>query len=157
MTIHTLPLTEIIPYENNPRKNDKAVDLVAKSIREFGFKVPIVVDANNVIVAGHTRYKAAKRLGIDSVPCVIADDLTEQQVRAFRLVDNKTGEIAQWDVDLLGEELASIDELDMSDLGFGDFLDFAENGPEALELDEPTGEDKHQTCHCPKCGFEFSL
>lgn len=96
MDIVSLRLDELTPYENNPRQNDAAVDAVAASIKQFGFKVPIVVDANNVIVAGHTRFKAATKLGLDTVPCVVADDLTEEQVKAFRLADNKVGELAEW-------------------------------------------------------------
>lgn len=86
-------LDELKPYENNPRRNDKAVDAVAASIEQFGFKVPIVIDNDNVIVAGHTRYKAAGKLNMDEVPCIVADDLTPEQIKAFRLADNKT---ASW-------------------------------------------------------------
>ena len=111
-------LAEIRPFENNPRKNDGAVEYVANSIREFGFKVPIVIDANGVIVCGHTRYKAAQKLGFDAVPCVVADDLTPEQIKAFRLADNKTAETAEWDFDLLGGELEDILNIDMSELGF---------------------------------------
>lgn len=105
------------PYKNNPRKNDGAVDAVVASIREFGFKVPIVIDKDCEIVAGHTRYKAAKKLGLKSVPCIIADDLTPEQIKAFRLADNKTAELAEWDIDLLNIELDDI-QLDMSAFGF---------------------------------------
>lgn len=108
---------EIIPYENNPRKNDEAVDYVANSIREFGFKMPIVVDKEGVIIAGHTRLKASKKLGLEQVPVIVADDLTEEQVKALRLADNKVGEIAEWDFNMLGEELANID-IDMEQFGF---------------------------------------
>ena len=94
-------LDEIHPYENNPRKNDSAVKYVAASIREFGFKVPIVIDAGGEIVAGHTRYKAAHELGLETVPCVVADNLTPQQIKAFRLADNKTAEMAGWDFEAL--------------------------------------------------------
>ena len=87
-------LTEIYPYEHNPRKNDGAVDYVANSIREFGFKQPIVVDKNGVIIVGHTRYKAAQKLGLETAPVVVADDLDEEKARAYRLADNKTGELA---------------------------------------------------------------
>lgn len=111
-------LSEITPYEKNPRKNEAAVAYVAKSIKEFGFKVPIVIDKNNVIVAGHTRYKAAKTLGIDVVPCIIADDLTDEQIRAFRLADNKVSEKAEWDFELLLEEITALPDFDMSDFGF---------------------------------------
>ena len=111
-------LKDIKPYEKNPRKNDSAVDAVANSIREFGFKVPVVIDKDGVIVCGHTRYKAAKKLKLDTVPCVIADDLTDEQIKAYRLADNKVSELAEWDIDLLGEELDGIFDIDMIDFGF---------------------------------------
>ena len=110
-------IDEVIPYENNPRKNEQAVDYVAKSIEEFGFKNPIIIDKNNVIVAGHTRLLAAKKLGLKEVPTIMADDLTEEQVKAFRLADNKVAEFAEWDDDLLKMELDDID-IDMADFGF---------------------------------------
>lgn len=100
---------ELKPYKNNPRKNDGAVDAVAKSIEEFGFKVPIVIDKDGEIVAGHTRIKAAVKLGLEEVPCIVADDLTPEQVRAFRLVDNKTAELSEWDMELLVGELEDLD------------------------------------------------
>ena len=113
---------ELIPYENNPRNNDGAVEAVAKSIKEFGFKVPLVIDKDGEIAAGHTRLKAAKELGFEEVPCIIADDLTPEQVKAFRLADNKVGELAFWDIELLNLELEELDleELDfeMADFGF---------------------------------------
>lgn len=111
-------LDEIRPYENNPRLNDGAVGAVARSIREFGFQQPIVVDREGVIIAGHTRYKAAKKLGLTEVPVVVAGNLTDEQVRAYRLADNKTGELAEWDFSALEEEQAGIGELDMSLFGF---------------------------------------
>lgn len=114
-------LDEIRPYENNPRVNDGAVGAVAESIREFGFQQPIVVDRDGVIIAGHTRYKAAQKLGLTEVPVVVADNLTDEQVRAYRLADNKTGELAEWDFSALEEELAGIGELDMSLFGFDNF------------------------------------
>ena len=111
-------IKDIKPYEKNPRKNDSAVDAVANSISEFGFRVPVVIDKDNVIVCGHTRYKAAKKLGLDKVPCVVASDLTDEQIKAYRLADNKVSELAEWDIDLLGEELDGIFDIDMSDFGF---------------------------------------
>lgn len=117
MTIKEIITKELIPYENNPRNNDNAVGSVANSIREFGFKVPIVIDKNNVIVAGHTRHKAAELLGLEKVPCIIADDLTDEQIKAFRLADNKTAELATWDFDKLYDELQEIN-LNMNDFGF---------------------------------------
>lgn len=95
----------IHPYANNPRKNDDAVEQVANSIREFGFKVPIIIDKNGEIVTGHTRLKAAKKLGMDKVPCIVADDLTEEQIRAYRLADNKVAEKAEWDFNMLPIEM----------------------------------------------------
>ena len=108
---------DLIAYENNPRNNDEAVDYVAESIKEFGFKVPIVIDKNNVIVAGHTRYKACKKLNINEVPCLVADDLTDEQIKAFRLADNKVAEVATWDFEKLDLELSTL-ELDMELFGF---------------------------------------
>lgn len=118
MKIIEKSVEELTPYENNPRKNDGAVDAVAASIREFGFKVPIIIDKAGVIVAGHTRLKAAKKLGLQNVPCIIADDLTDEQIQAFRLADNKTAELAEWDFDLLAAELKDLSEINMSEFGF---------------------------------------
>lgn len=118
MNIQMMRVADIVPYENNPRKNDEAVKYVAESIKEFGFKVPIVIDKDNIIVAGHTRLKAAKRLKLDEVPCIVADDLTEEQIKAFRLADNKVGEKADWDFDLLFDELEDIIDIDMELFGF---------------------------------------
>lgn len=111
-------IREITPYENNPRNNDSAVDAVAASIREFGWQQPIVVDVDGVIIAGHTRYKAAKKLHLKEVPVVVADNLTDEQVRAYRLADNKSGELAEWNFPLLEEELASLSGIDMCEFGF---------------------------------------
>lgn len=118
MQIEEIKVSELVPYDRNPRKNDQSVDKVAESIREFGFRVPIVIDKDNVIVAGHTRLKAAKKIGMKTVPCVRADDLTEEQVRAYRLADNKVGEDSEWDFNELGEELGNIFDLDMGRFGF---------------------------------------
>ncbi len=128
MNIQNISLSDIHPYARNPRKNDEAVKNVAASIREFGFLVPLVIDRNHEIVAGHTRYKAAKSLGMKEVPCVIADELTEDQIKAFRLADNKVSEAAQWDMDLLPLELADI-VMPMADFGFETIsdADFSEN------------------------------
>ena len=111
-------LNDIKQYENNPRKNDDAVKYVAESIKEFGFKVPIVIDKEGVIVSGHTRWKAAKSLNIKEVPCIIADDLTEQQIKAYRLADNKVSEFAEWDFNILNLELDELLDFDMSTFGF---------------------------------------
>ena len=114
MNIVMMKLSDLTPYDKNPRKNDDAVKYVKASIKEFGFKVPIVIDKDNVIIAGHTRYKASKELNINEVPCIIADDLTEEQIKAFRLADNKVSEAATWDMELLDEELDGIFDIDMS-------------------------------------------
>ena len=108
MKLIELSIDEIIPYENNPRKNDNAVDKVAESIKEFGFKVPIIIDKENIIIAGHTRYKAAKKLDIKKVPVIMAEDLTEEQVKAFRIMDNKSSEFATWDYESLLLEMESL-------------------------------------------------
>ena len=105
-------MTIFYPYANNPRNNENAVEKVAASIKEFGFKIPIVIDKDNVIVCGHTRVKAAKRLGLETVPCIIADDLTDAQIKAFRIADNRTAEFAEWDNELLSIELEQLQELD---------------------------------------------
>lgn len=118
MQIIEKDINELKPYEKNPRRNDMSVGLVANSIQEFGFKVPMVIDKNGVIVAGHTRYKAAKQLGMKTVPCVVADDLDEEQIKAFRLADNKVSEYSLWDMDLLSQELNDLLDFDMSDFGF---------------------------------------
>lgn len=118
MNIVQIKITDLIPYDKNPRKNDGAVKYVAESIKQFGFKVPIIIDKNNVIVAGHTRYKAAKKLGFDEVPCIIADDLTDEQIKAFRLADNKVAEKAEWDFNLLPAELEDLFDFDMTVFGF---------------------------------------
>ena len=131
MKIVEMPIGEIHPYENNPRFNDQAVDAVAKSIKEFGFKVPIVIDKNNVIVTGHTRYKASIKLGLKKVPCIKADDLSDKQVKAFRLADNKVSELAEWDFDLLNEELKVLGDFDMGEYGF----EIIEEEPEAFNDD----------------------
>lgn len=133
MQILQKKLSEIKPYENNPRKNKEAVPKVAASIREFGFRSPIIVDKDMVIICGHTRYAAAKRLGLKEVPVEVADDLTEEQVRAYRLADNKVSEAAEWDLDLLGIEMDAIDGLDLGEFGFDLSLDEEEPKSEEKE------------------------
>ena len=155
MQIHDKRLDEIKPYENNPRHNDNAVDAVVSSIREFGFKVPIVVDSEGVIVAGHTRYKAAQKLGLQTVPCIVADDLTDEQVKAFRLADNKVGELATWDLDALKVELDNIGEIDLSGMGFDLTLHDEYTEPDIEDFSDSTAGGKVETCRCPKCGFEW--
>lgn len=126
--IISMPIGNIKPYDKNPRINDASVEYVANSIREFGFRQPIVVDKDMVIIAGHTRWKASKELGLKEVPVIIADDLTEEQVKAYRLADNKAGESSLWDYDQLDMELAEIMDIDMADFGFID--------DDVIEIDE---------------------
>ncbi len=120
MKVVQMNINEITPYENNPRLNNEAVEAVAESIRQFGFRQPIVVDEQGIIVCGHTRFKAAQMLEIKRVPVHVATDLTPEQIRAYRIADNKTGELATWDMDLLPIEIAELQEagVDWSLLGF---------------------------------------
>lgn len=152
MEIIKLNVTDLIPYENNPRFNGDAVQYVAESIRNFGFKIPIIIDKDNVIVAGHTRLKAAFELGMQEVPCIRADDLTEEQIKAFRLADNKVGEIAEWDYDQLQQELSEITDIDMQDLGFAavDGLDFDQFFTDYEPEPKPP-----KMVVCPHCGEKF--
>ena len=140
--IESIKTDELVPYKNNPRINDEAAEYVANSIREFGFKVPIVIDKNNVVITGHTRLKAAKLLGLEAVPCIRADDLNEDQIKAFRIADNKVSELAQWDYDKLDIELEDI-EIDMSafgleleDFGGGDVGDIDDEDDDGWYGDE---------------------
>ena len=137
------PLDSIYYYENNPRRNEKAVKSVRNSIKEFGFLNPIILDKDNVIICGHTRFLAAQQLGIKNVPTIIADDLTEEQVTAFRLVDNKVAEIAVWDKDKLHQELMELKDIfNMADFGF-------KSEKENIE------KELRKTHKCPKCGYEW--
>ena len=154
MNIIEKRVKDLKPYEKNPRKNDDAVQYVANSIKEFGFRVPIVIDSNNTIVCGHTRWKASKLLNMETVPCVVADDLTEEQIKAFRVADNKTSEKSGWDFALLDTELAEIETIDMTLLGFDE-----EKNSEPIDLDdeEPKTDRATKIVHCPKCGFAYEV
>lgn len=158
MKIVNKKIDEIKPYLNNPRFNDDAVEFVANSIKEFGFKVPMVIDKNGEIVAGHTRYKAALELGLEEVPCVIADDLTEEQIKAYRLADNKVSEKSQWDFELLDEELKDLD-LDMSDYGFENIdIDLDIDDSQFIQDTEITKtKDEPKEIICPNCGEKITL
>lgn len=122
MNIVNIKTDKLIPYINNPRNNENAIDKVASSIQEFGFKVPIVIDKNNVVINGHTRLLASKKLGLEEVPCIIADDLSEAQIKAFRIADNKVSEYSTWDMELLQIELEALCEMgiDMEITGFNE-------------------------------------
>lgn len=142
MEIKMMEVSSLKPYENNPRKNDDAVDEVAASIKAFGFKNPIIVDKDLVIIAGHTRLKAAIKLGLTMVPVIVAEDLNEDQANALRLADNKTAEIAKWDKKKLEEELKLINweflGIDMTDVGFDDI--FASEFQEVVDDDFDEGQ-----------------
>src|SRR5437879_10707844 len=120
MKVELRPIASIRPYENNPRVNDQAVDVVAASIREFGFQQPIVIDEAGVIVVGHTRYKAALKLGLKKVPVIVAKDLTPEKIKAYRIADNKTADLSDWNYDLLPIELSELQGMnyDLNLLGF---------------------------------------
>lgn len=165
MKTETWPLERLIDYARNPRKNDHAVDRVAAAIKEFGFRVPIVAKSDGLVVDGHLRLKAARKLGLAEVPVVLADDLTDAQVKAFRISVNRMAELAEWDSELLALELGELGEL-----GFDlDLTGFSEGEIAALTLDDvkpPTKEQESSTKEidpddftlghrCPRCGFEF--
>lgn len=146
MQVVAKSIDDIKPYENNPRDNDDAVDAVANSIKEFGWQQPIVADTEGVIIAGHTRYKAAQKLGLKTVPVVIAKDLSEEQVKAYRLADNKSGELADWNFSALDAELSKINDIDMSQFGFKD-IDNAELPDDFFEenSDQEGNDDEEQS------------
>lgn len=168
MKIEYLKLEDIIPYQRNPRKNDAAVEVVRKSIEEFGFNVSILIDKDHVIIAGHTRYEAAKgRFNV--VPCIILEDLDEDKARQYRIVDNKTSELGIWDYEKLIDELDGITELDMSMFEFGDLnrsededeLDeedsrFTSNLDQSFEIElDDFGKEAFEY-ECPYCGFMWN-
>ena len=148
-------INELIPYDNNPRINDEAVEYVKNSIKEFGFKVPIVIDKDNVIIAGHTRIKASKELGIKNIPCIVADDLTEEQVKAFRLADNKVSEKSMWDYTKLDEELDNILDIDMSMFNFENIEET--NLDDFFEDNDNKKEKESKLIECPYCHKPIEL
>ena len=150
MKVETVSIDKIKPYENNPRNNDDAVDAVANSIKEFGWQQPIVVDNDRVIIAGHTRYKAAKQLKLKEVPIVVADKLTKEQVNAYRLADNKVGELADWNEDLL-------DQIDMTDFGFDENIEFDPADDIDVDLETDDKDKKLIQVTCPNCGEVFTV
>lgn len=160
MKIENLKIADIHPYDNNPRKNDGAVNAVAESIRQCSYITPIVVDENHVILAGHTRYKALKALGYEDVPCLVCDGLTEEQKKKYRYLDNKTGEKATWDllkleVELEGVDLEGFDFFGMAeDLTVDTGAERKANG--STEYDTEVFADEEFRFKCPKCGFRFN-
>jgi len=160
MKIEMRSIDSIRPYQNNPRHNEAAVDAAAESIRQFGFRQPIVVDADDVIVAGDTRYKAALKLGLETVPAHVAKDLTPEQARAYRLADNKVAERAEWDVELLPIELGELREesVDLKLIGFSEkeLAEYLAEFDTDLADELPDAEEPAETIRCPKCGHEFA-
>ena len=154
MEIILKPISELRAYENNPRLNDRAVEPVAKSIEEFGFKVPILLDKDNVIIAGHTRLKAAEKLGMTEVPCIMCSDLNPEQVRAFRLADNKVAEFADWDLEKLQIELGDID-MDMEEFGFFELPEIDIDDYLKDKQDKPVEDEEPERIQCPHCGEWF--
>lgn len=154
MQVDNWPIENVKPYENNPRKNDEAVEYVANSISEFGFQQPLVVDSEGVLIVGHTRLKAAQRLGLTEVPVVVADGLTDEQAKAYRLADNKTSQKSFWDFDMLNEELEDIDwmTLDMEQFGFT--IDSPIHDDNDMSQSESDKDGKE--VQCPRCGYFFS-
>lgn len=146
LEIKYISIDDIKPYKNNPRLNEDAIPYVMNSIKEFGFKNPIILDKNNVIVAGHTRLESAKRLDMKEVPVIYADDLTKEQIKAFRLADNKVAEKSIWDYTKLDEELDNILDIDMSMFDFDISTDDLDNDFEENK------EIEKKLCKCPKCG-----
>lgn len=162
LKIEYIDTEKLIPYINNPRINDQAVDVVAASIKEFGFKNPIIIDKENVIIAGHTRLKAAKKLGMEEVPVIRVEDLTENQIKAFRIADNKTVEFAEWDMELLQLELEELEDMftgfseeekeiifNVSDIDIDSFFEDTEETNKKKEEEEEI--------QCPHCGMYFKL
>ena len=145
-------LKDLQPYENNPRKNDNAVPYVVESIKRYGFKNPIIIDKEGVIIAGHTRYLASMELGLEKVPCIIADDLTDEQIKEFRLVDNKTAEFSGWDFELLDLELQELN----FDFDFK-FPELSDIDIDELFEDHEEEEKEPKTITCPHCGKEIEI
>lgn len=146
---------ELIPYEKNPRNiGEDAVNAVAESIKEFGFRNPILVDKDNVIIAGHTRQLASLKLNLPVVPVIVCDDLTDKQVKALRLADNKTNELAGWNFGELDTELADLADFDMERFGFSTLEDF--NSDNFFQEEEPKDKEK-KTIICPHCGEEIEI
>lgn len=167
MNVDYVPLAQLTPYARNPRRNEGSVAAVAASIRQFGFRNPIIIDANGTVIAGHTRLKAAQALGMKEVPVVRADDLTEEQAAAFRLVDNKAQELSSWDFSLLMDELTDIKGIDMTEFGFSYSEEEEEprrksegsresNLDDGYEIDVSTFDREEFKCECPECGFKFN-
>lgn len=154
-TMTTLPIDEIRPYENNPRINDDAVEAVRKSMEQCGYIAPIVVDENRVVLAGHTRLKALKEMGAKECDVLEVAGLSEEQKRKYRLLDNKTNELALWDFDALADELEGLDfeNLELDWMEPLDEIAPVYKEPENEEIDLEDYDDDKFECECPRCGF----
>lgn len=153
MKIINNKIENIKKYDNNPRFNNGAIELVAESIKKYGFKVPIVVDKNNVIITGHTRYEASKQLNLKEIPCIVADDLSEEQINAFRLADNKVSELSTWDYEKLKDELKNINDDFVEKLNFVEELDVSDDDFMADIKKDVKKKEKEYVC--PKCNGRF--
>lgn len=170
MNIVDINPEELVFYENNPRDNDEAVPIIANSIERFGFKVPVMIDSNKVIICGHTRVKAALNLGLETVPCIIEDEMSEEDIRAFRIVENKTHELSFWDSSLLRQEMDALDEIEWGDFGFDEAQElsdeemqqfFADSGSAKTTSPKPTDSvavdsSESEMVQCPHCGEWFA-
>lgn len=149
---------ELKDYSNNPRINIKAIEPVKQSIKEFGFLVPIIIDKNDEIIAGHTRKQAAVELDLKEVPCTYADNLTEDQVKAFRVIDNKTSEFSIWDFEKLEQELSEIVDIDLSIFNFPDLgEDLLVSDEDFLKGTEIVKEKQEKIIICSHCGAEIKV
>lgn len=157
MKIVDMKISEIIPYSKNPRINNHAVGKTMTSIKEFGFRQPIIIDKKNIIIAGHTRLKAAIKLGMTSCPVLVADNLTKAQVKAYRIADNKTGELASWDDDLLMLEIKDLQDMDFDiELTGFDLSDFDSGLDFGKDIKKKEDKDTGKIT-CPKCGCKFEV
>lgn len=160
MNIEKVSIAKVIPYIRNPRKNDNAIEKVASSIKEFGFRQPIVVDEENVIIAGHTRYESAKRLGMNTVPVHVAKGLTPQQVKAYRIADNRVGQESEWDYDLLKlelDELKNPESTGFEDFEISDILKEINFEPSFESEQQRLDELDPKMVECPHCHKEFDV
>lgn len=155
-----MQVDEIKPSPDNPRDNSRAIDAVAASIQEFGFKVPCVVDEEGILITGHTRLEAAKKLGLKKIPVIVAVDMDEEKKRQFRLADNKIGELSTWDIEKAEKEMAEIKDFDMGKFGFSDYLCSIQGGTEddlvQAHDDRKNGEVDEKSIKCPRCHAIFS-